>query len=333
MENVPRAFVPPDKSVKAVYAEFRPGEVAPIKPAEMSFQQWTDQQYNERVKDLFFAKIIEQELAGDYDATVAFRMIAAWRLTRLMARLRGFIGESDFLGEMPVINWTDSEEPGSPYKIPTYYSAKARTLIALASEETPEIALLPPDPSNRLLTETWASLITKLGEDIAAFEGTKDFPLMGSMGLAPLADPNTSHEAWPSPSQIIAFETIMVEEALNCVVQSSTARARSHFQTRYGFSWEECQQLFRMAKRTAVEMTKSDVDEDRAIAKLRLEDFIDRSKNTFYNPQTELGGMKLLAQISGLTKFDEKDKDRDVIDVIGRVSDERKQRRLEGGEG
>jgi len=328
-DKAPALFVQPDRSVHAVLAEFRPKDPPILKPPNKSHADWTREQYDTAVRDFFDEATVEWEARHDASLSLSYRVICAWRITRLMARLRGFLSENESLGEMDRAFWSTPGEAPANYKIPPYYSAKSRLAIHLALERQPDLGLTPPEPPAP--PDLWCSLVQTIGDDILVYEGTKDYPNMGRLGFAPLIDPERAVSHWPSPDQLIAFETIVAEEALELLVKKSTASASRYLQSKYGFRWEDSTQILRLARRAAVAITQTDLEEDRAISRLRLDDLRERAADALHL-QAELGAVKVQAQISGLTRFEPQDENRDIIDTIARVSAERSKRLLPEGD-
>ena len=357
----PGIFRQPDPSIEALHRALSPEVDVPRKPNDMSLEEWQKKLDRDRARALFTRAFERPHIT--LDDLLPQRCVVAWRLTREMARLRGFVAPDESLTEMHddagdfwtvprgLVLETGSWQTGhyTPEVGQSMREAEAlgenyRVIVNLDEQEEKEgLALTPPpvplayreddgsimedyDPSKDRLLAVWLRLIDTLCRNMGIMAGSKDHPMLGRDGYAPLSRPMTARVAWPSHFQLVAFESMLIEEVLDLMVRGSLASLKREMKHRYGLIPYEVDQLVKMAKIQARAAIESDVEDDRGVMAMRLEDFVKRAQDSL-DLRAELAGLKQLSIVLGLSRVEPHDTMRDIIGIIAEGANQRAESR------
>jgi hypothetical protein len=267
------------------------------------------------MRDLFAAE--PQERADPFDpATKPQRIMVMWRLVRTTAMVKGLLAEDETLDagtEFDPDPWTT---PFKPNVTPSQGAALRRARIAQLGRihmEGEGLPLLPPRNDEGALTR-WCDANALIAADLAV-ERSRE----GLLGLQGLLDPTQCARCDVRSGEVIAFEEMLIEEALELLLDAGERAAIKHFRDRYGFSLKETKGLIRLVKATAVDAAAASTEEKRALAEMRLEDQLGRYKESM-DMDGELKAIKELARIQGLTRTEPENQAVDFADVVKRVS-------------
>lgn len=301
MDRTPRIFEKPDQSATALWREFRPTKTLPLDgvpdgPAE--------QRYDAYVKKVIDRAFQNEEFHKSLELTLAPRTVAAWRITRAIARISGLIPVDGLLCEV------STYEPDQLY-IPGYYSARTHAAVAQT-----RVGLRPPENDEGI--PFWTETIRVIAEELQLSSGSAYYPSLGIHGVRPLCDPRTARIAWPSTEQIVLFEQILVEDAFQLIVEKSTAEARSETHRKYGLQPYETNEVIKMARRESVYYADSTPEQDAAIMALRLEKLYNQAQEA-YDTRAALGALKQLGLVQGLTRTETKNPFDDIVEALGTV--------------
>ena len=191
-------------------------------------------------------------------------------------------------------------------------------------DQTGEIArnYVPKDDPNLNL---FLSVVSDLAERLQVPQGSRLDPDQGRLGLQGLLDPALIRLCWPTRTQIMTWEAMLIEETLDLVVKSSVSEAKKVLKDKYGLSQREIFGLLRMASSLAQEQTAGDREEGRAIMVLRLEEYIRRSKDAL-DLKAEMHGLKQLSIVLGLSDPQHNDPMLEFLSAVREVGAERKAR-------
>lgn len=260
----------------------------------------------------------------DLDALYPFIVRAAWRLTRALALAKGKLAPDQFLGEMDQSEW-DTPTNGNV----------AGTSASLERHLTVyKCALLPPPPPVE-----W----TDGSKDASYYDPASDVDLCahvdrigvlsrrlgigmrkeGRLGLAPLLELAMVRAAWPTPREIMAYESVMADEVSEALLKYGHLGMRREIQKQHGLSEDETISMVMLARKVMRGLrVGSDADVDKATMVARLEDLAARCRQNL-DLRAELMVYKTLAIVQGLTKTQggEEDVD-DMVEVAGEVAAE-----------
>lgn len=181
----------------------------------------------------------------------------------------------------------------------THYEAKGfRTAVAwrmtrammIENEELhPDEKLQPPFPP--VDAEQFHSLVNQLQVEA----GSPTNPLLGYYGLKDIL------ESWPTQEEILYFENLVLGRALEWCLKSSKGKTVKHLRELLGLHAREAQQLVKLAVERGMQTDRDDLDTKRYLTEGQVIDYIERAREAG-DMNSEMKGMKLLAQVSGLTK-------------------------------
>jgi hypothetical protein len=250
---------------------------------------------------------------------------AAWRLTRGLQLAKGKLAADGYLGEMDQSEWSTPTNGSNG----TPGTSGRPDLEALLVQR--ELSILPPPPPDEWLNGD---------KDASFYDAAADLPLclhnetmmavarrvglthtrIGEIGAAPLLDINICRQAWPKPREIIAYEAVMVDEAVESLLTHGHFGARRDLMQRLGLVELEVASLMLLARRAMRGMRAGvDSDGDKATMVARLEDLAARCRLTL-DLRAELMVYKTLATVQGITKTQGTEDDVDgMVDVVGEV--------------
>lgn len=295
-----------------------------------------------------------------------YRVKAAWRLVRDLARIQKLIAEDETLAE-GLAPGKGNEDPWhiSAGAMPEFHNNESvyikQNLIDVfyrslslsqdlcywrhdfANNQRlvfPGIAVLPPIVPLKWTTEgdditdeydpqedeglcLYVRALQVLARRLYIDQGSQKDPAMGRYGLLGLLDPQTIRLCFPSRLHIVAWEEIVIEEALELLVKCGVRGASRELQYRYGLAKHEIESLLKMARVQARKALEGDLEEDRGLMLLRIEDYVKRCQDAL-DTRAELAGLKQMSQVLGLSKADPEDQLTDFIKIVKNVTDSRK---------
>jgi len=178
------------------------------------------------------------------------------------------------------------------------------------------------DPREDEALHLYIELLEHLASSLYIASGSVEDRTLGRLGLLGLLDARHIRETFPSEVQLLAWEEVLIEETLTRIIEHGTPKAREGMWKKHGLQPHELDSLVRIAKARASIRYASDVEEERQLMVLRLEDFVRRSKESF-DLRNELAALKQMAVVMGLSRVEADDTMHDFIEVVRKVSDER----------
>lgn len=150
----------------------------------------------------------------------------------------------------------------------------------------------------------------------------------GRYGLTGLLDIETIRLAFPTRLQILAWEEMLTEEALDLLVDTSIQRTRKLLKQRYGLQAHEITTVLRLAIRLAQLQTSADPEENRSVMVMRLEDYVRRAREAI-DMRSEMHGLKQMSIVQGLGNEDKQDLFANMIDAVRHIASDRRGQMME----
>lgn len=319
-----------------------------------------DQRRREGLARGMFRTAIEDERLTLRD-TLPLRARLAWRVVREFARLKGLVHDDQLLVDaLPIApdpwlfpvsdrDLDDSaadRDDGQPRYRPLWdverWLRRGEGEVAMTG-----LPLMPPpvppaftaddgsikagyDPDYDVDLLLWLRCAGKIATRYAFAEGTATDPESGRRGLAGLLEPDVARLAWPGREHIMAVEEMLVDEALTIMVKGpgrgeigrGVLAATEHLEKRHGLRDRECQSVVRCALALARRSVEAQMEDQRALMVLRVEDYCERCRSAG-DRDSESKGLKLLMTIQGLSRTEPEGQMGEFLDALSRVSKEK----------
>jgi hypothetical protein len=159
-------------------------------------------------------------------------------------------------------------------------------------------------------------------------QGSDHDPDQGRYGLTGLLDAETIRLAFPTRLQILTWEELITEEAMDLLIDTSVQKTRKILKQRYGLQAHEITTVLRLAIRLAQLQTSADPEENRSVMVMRLEDYVRRSRDSM-DMRSEMQGLKQMSIVQGLGNEDKQDLFTGMIDAVRNVANERRSQMME----
>jgi len=143
----------------------------------------------------------------------------------------------------------------------------------------------------------------------------------GCIALPYLLQSPFNIENWPGADLLIEYESILIDDTLAMLIDDGARGTANAFKDKYGLLDHEARGLIKLARIEARNRMEAELDEDRAVLAIRLEDLIHRSREAL-DHRVELGAIKQLAIVIGVTRSEPSDAMSDFANVIRKVANE-----------
>lgn len=256
------------------------------------------------------------------------RTVAGYRIVRLLARLQGLVASNEPLASAP-IDWhyPRNGEPNSISPMRDFGSSMYRLQILLGEQGT---TLLPPRPPSplpaiykpedpRLLPHHDPALSHYLKVVNTAIS-TISPPLDAIHGLT---HPAYVRDAFPTRQEVLKLEETLLFETLESYADKGLFPTIALLSTRYDLRKPESLDLIEQAKALAASISPTDSESERALLKLRIEDYVQRARQAF-DLRGEMQGLKLLALVTGVTRDEPSNPFTAFTEAVRKLSGERK---------
>ncbi len=251
----------------------------------------------------------------------------AYRLTKEFARHLNIAGHDHALSELNPDFWS---VPLVRRKIPGRPSHMCDAVLDICSKAEgllqKGLMLSPPTSTNgtRGHLELWHEAMAALVYHLNIPAGSKADPDYGGLGLYYLVE-----HGWPSRNDLLMYESILIDEVIDEIVVNGQRKATQHLRERHGYRDSDIRGLLRMAKTVIRDSAVSDVEEERALMALKLEQLQQRAK-TALDLRTELGVLKQASIVLGITRA-EPESDMDAFTrTVKRVANDSQKQLPEG---
>jgi hypothetical protein len=263
------------------------------------------------------------------------RTMLAWRISRSLAMHLGLCDSSEPLRKamMPTQERPDAWGELDRYTAPYPSTPLAKSILdggnpavvkLLSDAYDPDrrkeyrFGVRPPTTPEGL--DNWKTAIKLIDHRLGLSSGSPEFPDLASVALPQILE--RPRDAWPSEMEILDFEDLIVSEVLLAITGGDTRAQIDRSLVRgYGFTRFEVRYLLDLASQDALGLADMDAEEARALMVLRLEDLASRSKNAL-DLRAELGTLKQLAVILGLSRIEGGDAVSEFTNVIKSVANE-----------
>lgn len=250
------------------------------------------------------------------EETAPQRIMVMWRIVRATALAKGICADEESLDEATELTPDPWVEPFRPIMTPVAQQAlrreRAARLLRLHAEGA-GLPLLPPREDAAALAR-WCLAASIIASDLGVERHRE-----GLLGLQGLLDPHDAVMCDVTADQVIAFEEMMMEGALDLLLDVGERAAVKHYREQYGLTRKEVAGLLRLAKAQALSRTMAATEEKRALQEARLEDFIGRAKEAM-NMDDEMKALKELAKVQGLTRGEPESDAAEFLEVVRRVA-------------
>lgn len=252
------------------------------------------------------------EDAVSEDETYPQRVLAAWRVCRALARVKGILAEDEPLDDRLRLldqdgndQWhartTASRGMSSDPSIPeSLHSLVSGGKVQQPLPVHPEKLTDPKDL--RRFSQTVELLSKWLGLNYVAVRGL-DKP-----------------QGFPPKEQILQLEQELVEEAMLDLQEKSTKRLLLDLRENKGLTLPEALIVLALARRKLQDLFgTTNTEQDRALVLARLEALYERAKEAL-DLRAEIAALKLIAMVQGLTSKDPEQLETEFMKVVGAVS-------------
>lgn len=326
-------------------------------------EQWADEHRREVIRRAYAEQDLSLEDLLPYRIRVAWRFVREWgRILGLLLpdeSLAEALKPNDSTLATKIDPW---QVPNSPWKAPRNigHLAYPEVVSTIEKAETlpedlcfhrwdyksekwlsfPGLSILPPPVPPRWWTpdcdisDTYdinhdeaLHLYLRAVKDVTTRlyveQGSQDDLDQGRYGLAGLLEPETLRMAFPTRLQILVWEEMLTEETLDLMLQTSNIATKKELRKRYGLQDREINTLMRLATRLAAGSTSGDVEENRSMMVLRLEEYIRRSRDAL-DLSSEMKGLKQVSLVQGLGNDEKQDLFAGMMEAVRTVAADRR---------
>lgn len=252
------------------------------------------------------ARELRERARAEEDGPTAQEITWAWRVTRRICRVTGLLSQRQTLLEaLDVgIQGEDGKTRGPWSCSLPVLPGSSRTftdLLHTASEQK-SLYLLPPEPETSLFL-AWLGLVNAITQQEPVFW---------------LGDPVRVAQRWPKPEVILAKESAVLAELGSALATGGRPAAREAA-LREGLSAGEVREVLDAAEQLlADEYGNRDVALERGLLLARLDALYQEAREAI-DLRTQLGILKTVAVVSGVTRAEGQDAFADVVDVVAEL--------------
>lgn len=273
----------------------------------------------------------------DIEIVESCRIRVAYRLVREMLHTLNLMHLSDAVSGQGIDKFLMPQQPGSAapqggFAIRAYAAVmeiiECPTRVGQTAETPMHERGIPIVPTKHLNNASLRETFCKAYMHVAQFlrMDTTDYGRMGLNGL--LSDPPIG---WPDADVLYVYEGMLLDEVLTILVNGKEVDGEhlggSHGAEKYlcspahGMMPHEARGLVRLAKFEARSRMEAEIEEDRAIMAMRLESLIALARAEM-DRRVELGALKQLAIVQGVTRAEPEDSMAEFANVVRRVANE-----------
>lgn len=260
-----------------------------------------------------------------------YRVRAAWRITRELARITALIHDGQALQDSPLATFENWHRPlaltdhALPY--PPYCQLAVDQLSAIERPEDAPSLQPPPDsslvhPTANQAIQRFILLTQTVAEFLGVHHGSPRNPEHGAYAMTGMDEPLLIQAIYPIPSIILTYETLIVDSARQRLVSYGIDAAHRELSEYHGLSPHEANQVMAMAREQIRSRVAVDPETDRAMMILRLEGYMRRA-NKSMNLGAEIQALKQMALTLGLYRAEGENPMKDIVASIRSISAER----------
>ncbi len=143
----------------------------------------------------------------------------------------------------------------------------------------------------------------------------------GPLALPYLLKTPTNVDNWPDFTLLAQYEAVLIDEVLGELLDKGVRGATSELLRTQGITEHECRGLIKLAKFESRTRMDSEVEDDRAIISMRLEDLIARARQGL-DMRVEIAAIKQLSIVQGVTRAEPEDALTEFARVVKKVANE-----------
>lgn len=294
----------------------------------------------ETVREVWRAAEVMAAAECDIEIVERCRVRTAYRLVREMLRTLSLMHAHDAVSSLGIDKFLMPQQPGPcpptggfPVRA---YAAVMETIEAPArfgnTAETPQHERgIPIVPTKHLANKSLLDAFRRAYTHVATFLHIEDTDY-GRIGLTGLLDDPPI--GWPDADVLYVYEGMLLDEILTLLVEGRTVGDKRVGGTHgvekhltgpdHGMMPHEARGLVKLAKFEARSRMEAEIEEDRAIMAMRLENLVERARETF-DTRVELGALKQLSIVQGVTRAEPEDAMSEFANVVRRVANEARQ--------
>lgn len=161
---------------------------------------------------------------------------------------------------------------------------------------------VPPDydPREDLPLTLYCEAMCLIAHQMTMQKGAPEEPWSGIYGLAGLLNPYTARMAWPTRDELVMFEEELMLHVYDIATTMSELSTQNYLRQFFGFTRWESVDITKAAIQAGGMLYAAQAEEQRSLVLSQIERVIDKC-STSLDPRAELAGIKLKAQILGLT--------------------------------
>lgn len=259
----------------------------------------------------FWRRAFEEERLAQEEHE-PYRIHVAWRLTRLHLTLRGRLGVDEGL-EDDETDWSEPLEAPSRHRLRPAELLVSKELLALIAQHPTSIDP-PADPA---LYAQWHALHRALTHSLRLPDKIPRYPYASRRSLRMFIEEFATY--WPTREQLVIYEESVVEETFDVLIKKGTRDALALLVESYGLSSKEALGTVKISKARAKRILETDIDEERAVMLLRLEDLRERAKVAL-DLRSEMNALKAIAIVQGFGRAEPEDALADFTRVVKKVA-------------
>lgn len=238
-----------------------------------------------------------------------YRVILAWRITRIIAHRVGLLHLDERLSKA-LPKRADWIEPTKALQS-VNGGIPARLLEG-------GLALTPTQ--DREHQHRFAAVVQNIAEKSHMHLGTAKLPRLGYYGLVHMTHGDTIAEVWPDAQDILDFEERLIDQMVGFVVKWSKVKIRHHLRDLLGLSVKEVGGLIEIVRAMAREYAQEDLDTKRALLEMQIDDFRERAREAG-DLNNEMKALKTQSIVSGVTRSEPEDRNAELIGIIQQVEE------------
>lgn len=264
----------------------------------------------------FWEEVFEEDHITPED-TEPERIKVCYRIVREIARIKGLVDNETLLKDGTALHpdpWTSPLTGIQPLP-----NVTKEQLVLVQRKSIPLIPLEDPHIVKKYI-ECLERLVEKL-EIMRTYQGRR--------GIRFLLDPNYTAKIFPPADTLMAWEGVFLDEFLEMQLEKGIIEGQNCMKEIYGLSRMEAIRFAELSRAQSVEITKSTLEQDKAMMILALEKELNKCEEGITDRRSRIQIFKLLTFIKGLHKAEIDDTIRDMVDALATVSTKKKAKQIE----
>lgn len=179
------------------------------------------------------------------------------------------------------------------------------------------------NPMHDPLLALWLQAAYRIVKHLHIEAGSKLDPTLGKYGLMGLFEPSLVRTLFPTRTQILFWEAMLVEEVGHLLITKSVVETKKYLIDKYGFEDYETANLISLGRNNiSLQYTGTTEETDKHMMLAKLEDYIRRSREAL-NLDAEFKALKQMALIQGLSEQAEDGGMKDFVEAVRKIGVEK----------